>query len=124
MQEIAHAVLVSPVPDGPAYAGLDVEASLNDCCVVLRLLLEAFGIVRKALEFDIKFRVGHLRHTRRDKLVHDGLEIILGGHASDNEVSLQTHAVDALSCVFHQLDELDSLLLLRVGCLNVVVVVV
>lgn len=39
-------------------------------------------------------------------------------------MSLETNAVDTLPCVFDQLDELDGLLLLRVGSLDVVVVVV
>lgn len=122
--EATHAVFVRPVPDGPADASLDVEAGFDDSCIVLCLLLEALIVVRETFEFDVKLSVGHFRHARRDELIHNGLKILLGGHATDDKVSLQTDTVNSFSGVFHQLDELHSLLLLRIGGLDVVIIVV
>ena len=95
--------LVSPVPDRDANATRDIHARLHHILVVLRLLSEQ-SVCSRERHPDVELRNRNLQ-SERGELLHGSLEG--RGDGPDDEVALETDAVDGDPIGNELLDEVE-----------------
>lgn len=116
-------VQVSEVPDGDADAAVGGEAGADDVDVVGGLLLVARGGGREGREAHVDFGVGDLDAERREALEVGGL-VREGGGLADDEVALESDAVNLDVAGLEGLDDVPGGGGFGARVLDVVVIVV
>ena len=116
-------VLVRHTPDSDTNAAGDVKARAHDVSVVVSLGSEGGRRGRKAGVADVELGVGDLEAEGREATEDSG-EVGAGGRAADDEMALETDAVDGGAGVLDDGDGFVDAVGLGAVVLEVVVVVV
>lgn len=116
-------VRVTGAPDGDADTALHGQTRAHDVAVVVRLLLQRAGVGRQAAVAHVDLCVGHVDALGHELVQHRG-QLVAGPGLADDEVALQADAVDAGAALLDDVDDLERLLLLVPGLLDVVVIIV